>query len=92
MPGLKRKSGIGQTERYQRIKNNLNHPDLVLVMSVVVNVAKDFEHFLLPLQSEEPKIRLLYSKCINLIKATLVKYISVKDFTDASGSKLLEKN
>jgi len=44
------------------------------------------------LQSEEPKIHLLYSKCIDLIKAILVRFISVKYFTDEKGSKLLEKN
>jgi len=63
-PRFKGKSGIGQTERYQRIKSHLNHPELILLMSVVVNVAKDFKQFLVPLQSEEPKIHLLYSKCI----------------------------
>ena len=75
LPGFRGKNGVEQTERYQRIKSNLNNPEALAYMSFVLYTAQDFKNFVLPLQAEEPKIHILNTKCTGLVKDILLKFI-----------------
>ena len=75
LPGFRGKNGVEQTERYQRIKSNLNNPEALAYMSFVLYTAQDFKNFVLPLQAEEPKIHILNTKCTGLVKDVLLKFI-----------------
>ena len=67
-PRFKGKSGIQQTERYQRITENLTNHLLLPSMASVVHLADIYKKFIIPLQAEEPKIHVLHTKSMNLVR------------------------
>ena len=54
------KKEVEKTQRYLRIKTALSEPLMEAYVSFVAFVAHDFEEFLVPFQSAEPMIHLLY--------------------------------
>ena len=92
LPGCRWKNGVEQTERYQRIKSNLNNPGALVYMSFVVYIAQDFKNFVLPLQAEEPKINILKTKYTRLVKDILSKFIDEEIYLQGSCTRLLVKN
>lgn len=54
--GFKGKSGIEVTEKYKQITKYLTVKKLPVVLSVVVYIAQEFKHFVLPLQSRSSVI------------------------------------
>ena len=62
LPGFKGKNGVNRTERNQRIKNVLTSKTALAYMSFIVHACQDFKEFVVPLQSTEPKIHVLYTK------------------------------
>ena len=62
LPGVKGKNRVNQTERYQRIKNVLTSKTALAYMSFIVHMCQDFKKFVVPLESAEPKIHVLYVK------------------------------
>ena len=89
LPGFKRKNGVNQTERYQRIRNVLTSKAALAYMSFLVHVCQDFKEFVLPLQSTEPKIHVLYTKCVKLVKDLLSRFVKNDSFLKQT--KLLPK-
>lgn len=88
LPRFNGKNGIRETERYQRIKNNLTDPTTKAYMTFVVNVAHDFKDFVIPLQSSEPKIHLLHNKCTKLITDIAVRFIDKSKIFNSKGTLL----
>ena len=87
--GFKGKNGVSQTERYQRIRNVLTSKAAIAYMSFSVHVCQDFKEFVLPLQSTEPKIHVLYTKCFKLVKDLPSKFVKNDSFMKQT--KLLPK-
>ena len=54
------KNGVGNTDRYKRIKDNLNDKSLLSYMAFVVFTSQDFCRFFMPLQTKAPMMHLLY--------------------------------
>ena len=88
-PAFKGKRGINQTERYQRIKNVLTSKTALAYVSFIVHVCQDFKEFVVPLQSTDPKIHVLYTKCVKLVKDVLSKFVKPNFFMKET--KLLAK-
>ena len=68
LPPFNGKNGANQTEHYKRIKNVLTSKTALAYVSFIVHVCQDFKEFLVPLPSTEPKIHVLYAKCVKLVK------------------------
>ena len=49
LPELKGKSGVNQTEHYQRIKNVLASKTALAYMLFIVHVCQGFKEFVIPL-------------------------------------------
>ena len=89
LPGFKGKNGVNQTERYQRIKNVLTSKTALAYMSFIVYMCQDFKKFVVPLRSTEPKIHVLYVKCVKLVKDLLSRFVTNDSFMKQT--KLLPK-
>ena len=89
LPGFKGKNGVNQTERYQRIKNVLTSKTALAYMSFIVHMCQDFKKFVVPLRSTEPKIHVLYVKCVKLVKDLLSRFVTNDSFMKQT--KLLPK-
>ena len=89
LPGFKGESGVNQTERYRRIKNVLASKTALVYMSFIVHVCQDFKEFVVPLQSTESKIHVLYTKCVKLVKDQLSRFVKNDSFIKQT--KLLPK-
>ena len=87
LPRFKERNGFNQTNRYQRIKNVLTSKTALACMSFIVHVYQDFKKFVVPLQSTEPKIHVLYTECVKFVKDLLSRFM--KNAT--KGRKLLPK-
>ena len=87
LPGFKRKNGVNQTERYQRIRNVLTSKAALAYMLFIVHVCQDFKDFVLPLQSTEQKIHVFYTKCVKLVKDLLSRF--VKNYSFMKQTRLL---
>ena len=88
LPGFG-KNGVSQTERYQRIKNVLTSKTALVYMSFIDHACQDFEEFVVPWQSTEPKIHVLYTKCVKLVKDLLSRFVKIDSFMKQT--KLLPK-
>ena len=88
LPGFTGKNGIRETDRYQRIRKALTDPKTKIYMSFIINLAQNFKDFILPLQSVEPKIHLLYDKSISDVT---LRFIDKEKIFNANG-KLLPKD
>ena len=91
LPGFTGKNGIRETDRYQRIRKALTDPKTKIYMPFIINLAQNFKDFILPLQSVEPKIHLLYDKSTKLISDVALRFIDKKKIFNANG-KLLPKD
>ena len=89
LPGFKGKNGVNQTERYQRIKNVLTSKTALAYMSFVVHVCQGFKEFVVPLQSIESKIHMLYTTCVKLVRDLLSRFVKNDSFM--KHTKLLPK-
>ena len=89
LPGFKGENGVNQTERYQRIKNVLTSKTALAYMSFIVHMCQDFKKFVVPLRSTEPKIHVLYVKCVKLVKDLLSRFVTNDSFMKQT--KLLPK-
>ena len=89
LPGFKGKNRVNQTERYQRIKNVLTSKTALAYMSFIVHMCQDFKKFVVPLRSTEPKIHVLYVKCVKLVKDLLSRFVTNDSFMKQT--KLLPK-
>ena len=92
LPGFRGNNGVEQTERYQRIKSNLNNPGALAYMSFVVYIAQAFKNIVLPLQAEEPKIHIFNTKCTQLVKDILSKFIDQEIYLQSSCGRLSVKS
>ena len=89
LPGFKGKNRVKQTEYYQRIKNVFTSKTALAYMLFIVHVCQDFKEFVVPLQSTEPKICMLYTKCVKLVKYLLSRFVKCDSFVKQA--KLLPK-
>ena len=90
-PGFTGKNGIRENDRYQRIRKALTDPKTKIYMSFIINLAQNFKDFILPLQSVEPKIHLLYDKSTKLISDVALRFTDREKIFNANG-KLLPKD
>jgi len=89
-PRFKGKSGIQQTERYQRIRENLTNRLLLPSMAFIVHLADTYKKFIiLAFEAEEPKIHVLHTKSMNLVRELMSKFIHRKHFVDEKNRLLL---
>ena len=49
-------------------------------MQFIVHMCQDFKKFVVPLQSTEPKIHVLYIKCVKLVKDLLSRFVTNDSF------------
>ena len=49
-------------------------------MLFIAHVSQDFKEFVVPLQSTELKIHLLYTKCVKLVKDLLSRFLKNDSF------------
>ena len=97
LPGFKAKNGVNQTERYQKIKNVLTSKTALGYMMFIVHCpcslsfivhCQDFKE-VVHLQSTELKIKVLYTRFVELVK-DLLSIIHEKWFfheTDEAATK-----
>lgn len=88
-PRFKGKSGVQQTERYQRIRENLTNRFLLPSMSFVVHLADIYKKFIIPLQAEQLKIHVLHTKSMNLVRELMSKFIQRKHIVDEKNRLLV---
>ena len=79
------KGTIMKTERYQRISESLKDTLNLCYTSFAIN---DFESFLLPFQSEEPMIHLLYPEMYKLLESLMTKFIRKKRLANISSDDM----
>ena len=72
------KSGILPTQRYKHIKDALLGKLTHAYVSFCAFAAEDFENFLLPFQSSEPMIHLLFPEICKLLTNLMCKFIKKK--------------
>ena len=84
-PGFTNKSGVGNQERYIRIKKALLNKKLPVVAYSVIFVAKSFNDFLVKLQAVRPMIVVLYEKMLKLIKQCMTKFLLDERFSTSDG-------
>ena len=83
------RSTVEKTDRYKRISKNLNDPLIEATLSFCSYIANDFEGFLKPFQSSEPKFHLMYPAMSNLISNMMHKFVS-KKVLSSDASKNIE--
>ena len=59
---------------------NLTSKTALAYMSFIVHMCQDFKKFVVPLQSTEPKILMLYIKCVKLVKDLLSRFVTNDSF------------
>ena len=89
LPGFKGKNGVSETEHCQKIKNVLTSETARAYMLFIVHVHQGFKEFVVPLQSTQPKIHVLYTKCVKLVKDLLSRFVKNDSFMKQT--KLLQK-
>ena len=80
LPGLNRKNEVNQTERYQKIKNVLTSKTALAYISFIVHLCQDFKESVVPWQSKETKIHVLYTKCVKFVKDLLSRFMKNDSF------------
>ena len=69
------KREVEKTQRYNRVKAALKEPLMEAYVSFVAFLAHDFEEFLIPFQTVEPMIHLLYPALCRLMNALQMKFV-----------------
>ena len=77
-----------KTERYQRISGSLKDPLNLSYTSFCAFATNDFESFLLPFQSKEPMIHLLYPEMYKLLESSMTKFIRKKRLANISSDDM----
>lgn len=92
LPKSKEFRQLQKSERYQNITARLKNPLTEFYISFTAFVTNEFESFLLPFQSDEPKIHLLYPGMCKLVSTITAKFIKKKFLSDdfAANVSLLE--
>ena len=72
------RSTVEKTDRYKRICKYLNDSLVEAALSFCGYIANDFEEFLKPFQSNEPKIHLMYPAMCQLVANIMHKFVSRK--------------
>ena len=86
---FKGKNGVVNTNRYKRIAECMKDTSLMALMAFVVFVAQDFKKFLVPLQTNAPKIHVLHSMKVKLVHLLMSKFIASKYITNEATKKML---
>ena len=82
-----------QTEWYKRIRSTLKNPLVLICMIYAMHVAQKSKLFIIPMQAEEPKVLVFYSKYTKLLKGLMTKFFPTDSFMNDPelGGKLLQK-
>ena len=80
---------IAKTDRYKRIENGLKDPLLEAYLGFVAFTANIYERFLLPFQSAEPKIHILYPSMCRLISELMSKFLRKRALSTNDSDNLL---
>ena len=72
------KKEIKETSRYKRIVANLKSEETVPTLAFVSFIAQEFEKILIPFQTSEPLIHILYESMCTLLFNLLSKFIKKK--------------
>ena len=83
------KSTVITIDRYKRISVALQNPLTKAYISFCAFSASDFEDFLLPFQSDEPKIHLLYPSMCKLASNLSAKFIRKRMLSGVESKNLL---
>ena len=83
LPKQKGFSRVKSTDRYQRIESSLKDNSTLAYISFCAYISQDFEAFLLPFQSEEPMIHVLYPEMINLLTTLMRKFIKRRQIDES---------
>ena len=83
------KSTVAKTERYKRITKALQDPLTEAYVSFCAFASAEFEDFLLPFQSDEPLIHLLYPSMCKLVSNLMGKFICKKMLSGVDSENLL---
>ena len=81
------KKEIKNTQRYIRIKTALENELMVSYVAFCAFAADDFEKFLVPFQSGEPRIHLLYTGLCDLLYSILRKFVKNSKLDDKEKDK-----
>ena len=57
-------------------------------MAFIIHLAQEFQEFIIPLQSEDPKIHVLFPKCTKLIRSLLSQFLDQDHFMNDKRIKL----
>ena len=83
------KHAVATTARYKRICAALQNPLSLAYISFCAFSAEAFEDFLVPFQSDEPKVHLLYPSMCKLISNLMQKFIRKKVLSSVYTENLL---
>ena len=78
LPQQKGFKQLQKSDRYERIETALKDNSSLAYISFCAFIAQEFEGFLLPFQSEEPMIHLLYPEMCKLLTNIMRKFIRNK--------------
>ena len=76
--GFNYKDGVGNSERYKRIKQGLNNSYLKSILAFVVYFCNIFKPFVLLFQSKTPLIHILHGRMKQLLTDIISKFLSTK--------------
>ena len=86
------KNSTSSTNKYQRIRKTLLDKSTPILIFFVLSVAKEFNDFIVILQTNEPMIHLLLQKCMSLIQTLLQIFVKEKKFFNSKTKKLISSN
>ena len=89
--GFMNKNGVGNTERYHRIKKALNNDLWLARVSFIVYTNNIFKPFMLSFQSKQPLIHILHIRMKKLVGDLLSKFYSIKFLPNIVGPDRLLK-
>lgn len=89
--GFLYKHGVGNTERYQRIKKALQNELLLPTLSFIVYTSNIFKPLMLLFYSKQPLIHILHTQMKRIVGDLLSKFFSIKFLSNIVGSDGLLK-
>ena len=75
---LPKQRGLKRSERYERIAEQLNRPDIEAYLAFILFVLQDFESVLRFFQYDQSMIHMLWVKIVFLIRSLMSKFIARK--------------
>ena len=82
LPKQKGFKQLQKTDRYQRITKLLKDPLTQFYIAFCAFSANEFHDFLVPFQSNEPKIHLLFPSICKLVSSIMMKYMKKRVLSD----------